>query len=481
MKIKKILALVTAFAMCMSMATTALAVDTTGGTSGEGDVEFVYNPNVFRVTLPTVAVNSEGTDIDTTYDFILDPLGAIKDTAGAGLDGVVTEDASVYFANWNDADANGVVDEGEISYSATSDAKEIINKSSFEITVTVKAEIDAADLTVAQSNVALVDAKGSGYTASTSAAELYLAVTAGSKTQAILAKTTTTGEGDAATTTYETTLTIDVANVDDAYEVKYEGGEYLYELRAGLDFTPATVGIKLTGQCNEAPAWADLKAFAPEVELTWSVAPSNGSGLTAEDTDLRADDYDPITTYTVTFNMNTEEVVGAAPAAQTVDPDGLATPPNAEDIPGVDGKTFGGWYTKPACGDDDEFSFDTPITGNITLYAKWNDVPANAAPSLTSEAEVEVTAETEDITITVDLGAGELGADAIKTVMYSCNGKTPADAVEKGRATIEGNTITFNSAFVKLLVDNNYNAAITISFVGSDTKLTVNVTVGTGD
>lgn len=36
-----------------------------------------------------------------------------------------------------------------------------------------------------------------------------------------------------------------------------------------------------------------------------------------------------------------------------------------------EGYTFGGWYTDEACTDGNEFSFDMPITENITIYAKW--------------------------------------------------------------------------------------------------------------
>ena len=36
------------------------------------------------------------------------------------------------------------------------------------------------------------------------------------------------------------------------------------------------------------------------------------------------------------------------------------------------GYVFGGWYTDRGCTDGNEYDFDTPVTGNITLYAKWS-------------------------------------------------------------------------------------------------------------
>ena len=58
---------------------------------------------------------------------------------------------------------------------------------------------------------------------------------------------------------------------------------------------------------------------------------------------------------------------GTAPAPQTVEKGQKAVKP---DIPKASGVTFEGWYSNPAC-TGDAFDFDTPITSDITLYAKW--------------------------------------------------------------------------------------------------------------
>lgn len=70
------------------------------------------------------------------------------------------------------------------------------------------------------------------------------------------------------------------------------------------------------------------------------------------------------TTYTVTFDSNG----GTEVAAQTVAEGQTATEP---ENPTLADYTFGGWFTD----DDtflDEYVFTTPVTANITLYAKWN-------------------------------------------------------------------------------------------------------------
>lgn len=103
---------------------------------------------------------------------------------------------------------------------------------------------------------------------------------------------------------------------------------------------------------------------------------------------------EPIT-YTVTFDANGH---GTAPTAQTVASGATASEPTA---PTADGWTFGGWYKEAGC--SNAFDFNTAITGNITLYAKWTEnsggVPGNQQPSYnypiyipTVEDEPEVTA-----------------------------------------------------------------------------------------
>lgn len=73
--------------------------------------------------------------------------------------------------------------------------------------------------------------------------------------------------------------------------------------------------------------------------------------------------------YTVTFDANGH---GTAPAAQSVTAEGTASEPTA---PEATGYTFGGWYKESEC--ENEFDFNTAITGNITLTAKWKIITYN--------------------------------------------------------------------------------------------------------
>ena len=74
----------------------------------------------------------------------------------------------------------------------------------------------------------------------------------------------------------------------------------------------------------------------------------------------------PVTYYTVTF-INSK---GAAPSAQTIESGKTAVKPND---PTYEGFVFGGWYTDQDC--KNMFNFTTAITANVTLYAKWTELP----------------------------------------------------------------------------------------------------------
>lgn len=72
----------------------------------------------------------------------------------------------------------------------------------------------------------------------------------------------------------------------------------------------------------------------------------------------------PISSHTVTFNTNGGSVV----PEQTVTDGATVTKP---DDPTKDGYTFDGWYQDATFAA--AFDFDTPITTDVTLYAKWKD------------------------------------------------------------------------------------------------------------
>ncbi len=76
------------------------------------------------------------------------------------------------------------------------------------------------------------------------------------------------------------------------------------------------------------------------------------------------------TYYTVNYNMNGH---GTQITGQTIENGNKATRPAD---PTAEGFTFGGWYTDSAC--QTLYDFNSAVTGNVVLYAKWtkNEPPA---------------------------------------------------------------------------------------------------------
>lgn len=104
----------------------------------------------------------------------------------------------------------------------------------------------------------------------------------------------------------------------------------------------------------------EVTGLSSASEYLWGITPiaSGYCGLTQE-----AEIFTTLDVYTVTFNSNG----GTAVEPQTVDVDAgskITAPAN----PSAAGYTFNYWYTTDA---NVPFDFNTPITGNTTLNAKW--------------------------------------------------------------------------------------------------------------
>jgi len=104
-----------------------------------------------------------------------------------------------------------------------------------------------------------------------------------------------------------------------------------------------------------------------------------------------------INSYTVSFESNE----GSAVSSQTVNYNATATEPAA---PTRTGYTFGGWFSDS--GLTAAFNFATPVTADITLYAKWTinsytvTFDSNGGGTVSSQTVVYNTSATEPVTPT---------------------------------------------------------------------------------
>ena len=145
--------------------------------------------------------------------------------------------------------------------------------------------------------------------------------------------------------------------------------------------------------------------------------------------------------YTVTFNTNG----GSAMESQTVDEGAAATRP---DDPTKTGFTFAGWYSDSSL--TAEYNFATPVTENLTLYAKWTEnttpttytVTVNGTSNGTVSANPTSVAAGEQITLTVTPASG-----------YTLDTLTVTDAenhpvsVSDNRFTMPASNVTVTATF----------------------------------
>jgi uncharacterized repeat protein (TIGR02543 family) len=175
-----------------------------------------------------------------------------------------------------------------------------------------------------------------------------------------------------------------------ADEVKYDGdGKNVWTSGLNDLAKPATVTLTLTDDIGDGTVKVlhnhngnleviDADYNPATKELTFETSSFSNYAIAVE-----------AEQYKVTFNANGH---GTAPAAQTVTSGSKATKPTD---PTASGYTFGGWYTDSAC--TKAYSFDTAVTANITLYAKWTAVttPAPSTPAPTNTTTPTPTPEPE--------------------------------------------------------------------------------------
>ena len=76
------------------------------------------------------------------------------------------------------------------------------------------------------------------------------------------------------------------------------------------------------------------------------------------------------------YNVNFDSMGGSSLDSQQVTYNGTAVTPPA---PTKAGYTFAGWFTDKDC--TNAYDFTSPVTDNITLYAKWNKIPDQQKPN----------------------------------------------------------------------------------------------------
>ena len=181
-----------------------------------------------------------------------------------------------------------------------------------------------------------------------------------------------------------------------------------------------------------------------------------------------------VTTYTVTFDVNGH---GTAPAAQTVDDGKTATKPAN---PNETGWTFGGWYKEAAC--TNAYDFSTPVTANITLYAKWTEesvTPGVITYTVVSGGDSTWTKDsTSTITITVKRSeADDTCFSHFTGVQIDGTALAASDYEAKAGSTV----ITLKAATLQKLSTGSHTVTVIFDDGKAETSVTVKAAASPAD
>ncbi|MSC86449.1 Cna B-type domain-containing protein [Eubacterium sp. BIOML-A1] len=182
-----------------------------------------------------------------------------------------------------------------------------------------------------------------------------------------------------------------------------EDAEYTFTLNA--DLTLCAVFTQQPQPDEQTPA---TPTDGEPGENTDEVSGDTGDGAAGGKREAPAGE-----TFTVTFDTNGH---GTAPASVTVEDGATITAPKAPEAAGF---IFTGWYTEPETKNIWNFGKDT-VTGNLTLYAGWEEAPAlalrgmSAAPALRDGAK----GVKYNINVVKNIPGGEFWLSWINDEMY---------------------------------------------------------------
>ena len=238
MKAKKIVAIITAATMVLGCGITALA---DASTTGQGTQTGHLEKKMTNVVLPTV--NSSN---NTYFNFVVDPERLITAANNKYKGGAVTltTTGGVYFLQ---SAAN--------TYDGTSQAYEVVNKSSHAVNISANATASVTPTTASMIKLVAKDDVDSD----TSVPQLYLGIKVGSGSVTAITDSTNGVSASA-----------EVAGAPDNFEIiSNTDGSFSYQQKSTADAsTWQKTTIQLEGLCNQVENAGS--AVAPTIDVTWS-------------------------------------------------------------------------------------------------------------------------------------------------------------------------------------------------------------------
>ena len=172
--------------------------------------------------------------------------------------------------------------------------------------------------------------------------------------------------------------------------------------------------------------------------------------------------FEKIPTRTVTFDANGH---GSAPDVQTVEDGKTVSLPSD---PSESGWIFGGWYTEKAC--SNAFDFSTPVTADITLYAKWNKAGEAVYTVVGGGDSTWTKGSSSGITITVKRSeADDTCFSHFTGVQIDGTALASDDYEAKAGSTI----VTLNASALEKLSAGSHTVTVSFDDGKAETSLTV--------
>ena len=210
-----------------------------------------------------------------------------------------------------------------------------------------------------------------------------------------------------------------------------DGGDYSFQLIGNEEYQIPTITYTSTGKWQYLLTAEGSDVDPQSVDITVYVTRQDGE-LLAVVVAINPDGDKCDLTFTATAKGEEEPIThtvifetgeGSDVDDQVVNDGDTATEP--ED-PTWDGHTFEGWYLDEDC--TIPYDFSTPVTEDITLYAKWEEIDEPEPPG-------PVPPEPVTYTVTFDLGDGTIYTE--QTVEEGDTATKPQDPSKEGY-TFEG-------------------------------------------
>ena len=143
---------------------------------------------------------------------------------------------------------------------------------------------------------------------------------------------------------------------------------------------------------------ADAQTLAGLSEESTNASANTYEGFTAKTFTQQTIQADGSTAVDIYYDRNTYEVSfntmgGSTVASQTIRYEAKASEP---EVPAKNGNSFLGWYTSSDGEENpsgEAFDFETPVTADITLYAKWSGAAVTVTVNSPDDESVEITCD----------------------------------------------------------------------------------------